>query len=78
MKTSELQIDLINKITNITDEVKLREILQLLEFQGNESPFKTSDDDKKAVSEARKQIADGQTSTNEDVQKEIQECLLTS
>lgn len=75
MKTSELQIDLINKITSITDEVKLREVLQLLEFQENKSVFKTSDDDKNAVFEARKQIAEGKICANEDVQKEIQECL---
>jgi len=35
MSTAELKIDLINQITEITDEVYLREILQLLSFQSD-------------------------------------------
>ncbi|HLS30665.1 MAG TPA: hypothetical protein VK021_07395 [Flavobacteriaceae bacterium] len=75
MRTAELQIDLIHKITGITDEAKLREILQLLQFQSNKSIFKTSKADKKAITEAKKQNDDGKTFNNEKVQKEIQECL---
>ncbi len=75
MKTSELQVDLINKITSITDEVKLRKILQLLEYKYNESVFVTSDEDKKAITEAINQVEKGETFSNKEVQKEIQECL---
>lgn len=75
MSTSELQTDLINKITSITDEVKLREILELLKFQSDESIYQTSEEDKKAIAEAREQIANGETLTNEEVQKGIKECL---
>lgn len=75
MDTAELKIDLIKKITSINDELKLREILHLLEFQADESDFKTSNEDKKAIIEARKQIDKGETLTNEDVQKEIKKCL---
>lgn len=75
MHTSELQINLINKITRITDEVKLRELLQLLKFQSDQAVFETPEEDKKAIAEARKQIANGETLTDEEVQKEIRRCL---
>jgi len=75
MDTAELKIDLIKKITSITDEIKLREILQLLEFQADKSMFETSKEDKKAIMEARRQIAEGEILTNEEVQKEIKKCL---
>lgn len=75
MDTAELKIDLIKKITSITDEIKLREILQLLEFQADKSMFETSKEDKKAIMEARRQIAEGEILTNEEAQKEIKKCL---
>lgn len=75
MDTAELKIDLIKKITSITDEIKLREILQLLEFQADKSMFETSKEDKKAIMEVRRQIAEGEILTNEEVQKEIKKCL---
>lgn len=75
MNTAELKIDLINKITSITDEVKLREILQLLEFQADKSMFETSEEDKNAIMEAKEQIAKEETLTYEEVQKEIKKCL---
>lgn len=75
MSTSELQLDLINKIANITDEIKLREILLLLQFQTDDSVFETSEEDKKAIAEAREQVANGHTLTNQEVQIEIHECL---
>lgn len=75
MNTAELKINLINKITSITDEVKLREILQLLEFQADKSMFETSKEDKNAIMEAKEQIAKEETLTYEEVQKEIKKCL---
>lgn len=75
MNTAELKLDLIKKITNITDELKLREIVQLLELQADEFTFETSKEDKKAIMEARKQVEKGETMTNEEVQKAIKKCL---
>lgn len=75
MNTAELKLDLIKKITNITDELKLREIVQLLELQADEFTFETSKEDKKAILEARKQVEKGETMTNEEVQKAIKKCL---
>lgn len=74
MSTSDLKIDLINKITNITDENQLLEILKLIEFQ-SETVFKTSEEDKKAIAEARKQTVRGDSFTNEEIQKDILDWL---
>lgn len=75
MSTQELQIDLIKKISEITDEAKLRDLLRLLKFQSQETPFITTEEDKKNIAEAQKQIKEGKVISNEMVQKEIEECL---
>lgn len=75
MNTAELQIDLINQITGITDKVKLKELLQLLKFQNDESIYLTDEDEKKAILEARNEIKNGNVLSDEDVQKEINEWL---
>lgn len=75
MSTSELKINLINKITEIRDEGRLKELMQLIEFQSNSTVFKTSKKEKEAISEAKEQIRNGEVVSNEDVQKEIKEWL---
>lgn len=75
MSTAELQIDLINQISNITDKVKLKELMQLLKFQNDNSVYVTNEDEKNAVSEARAEISRGEVLTNEDVQNEIKQWL---
>jgi hypothetical protein len=37
MSTAELKLNLINQIAGITDKVRLKEIMQLLKFQADES-----------------------------------------
>lgn len=63
MSISELQIDLINRITHITDEFKLKEILDLLKFQSDDTVFEVPEEDKIAIKDGRKQIKNGQTLT---------------
>lgn len=75
MSTAELKLDLINKITGITDIVRLKELLQLLKFQNENSLYITNEDEKKAISEARDQIARGEFLSNDEVQKEIHKWL---
>ncbi len=75
MSTAELQIDLINQIANITDKVKLKELMQLLKFQNDNSIYVTNEDEKNAVSEARAEINRGEVLTNEDVQNEVKQWL---
>ncbi|WP_336718783.1 hypothetical protein [Chryseobacterium mucoviscidosis] len=71
MSTAELQIDLINQITGITNKARLKELLQLLQFQNDEEIYVTNDEEKKAVSEARIEIKEGSVLSDEDFQKEI-------
>lgn len=71
MSTAELQIDLINQITGITNKARLKELLQLLQFQNNEEIYVTNEEEKKAVSEARIEIKEGSVLSDEDFQKEI-------
>ena len=71
MSTAELKLNLINQIAGITDKVRLKEIMQLLKFQADESIFITNKEEKEAVKEAKNQIKNGDGISNEDVQKEI-------
>lgn len=71
MSTAELKLNLINQIAGITDKVRLKEIMQLLEFQSDESLYITNKEEKEAVKEAQNQIKNGDGISNEDVQKEI-------
>jgi hypothetical protein len=75
MSTAKLKIDLINQITGITDQVKLKELLQLLKFQNDETVYVTNEDEKKAILEARNEIKNGKVSSDAEVQKEISEWL---
>ena len=71
MSTAELKLNLINQIAGITDKVRLKEIMQLLKFQADESLYITNEEEKEAVKEAKNQIKNGDGISNEDVQKEI-------
>lgn len=75
MSTTELKINLINQITNISDNGKLVEIFQLLKFQSVESIFKTNLSDKESISDARREISDGKIIDNSTFQKEIKAWL---
>ena len=75
MSTAELKLDLISQIAGLTDKVKLRELMQLLKFQTEESLYITSEEEKAIIAEARQEIAEGKVLTNEEVQKEIKEWL---
>ena len=71
MSTAELKLNLINQIAGITDKVRLKEIMQLLKFQADESLYITNKEEKEAVKEAKIKIKNGDGISNEDVQKEI-------
>ena len=71
MSTAELKLNLINQIAGTTDKVRLKEIMQLLKFQADESLYITNKEEKEAVKEAQNQIKNGDGISNEDVQKEI-------
>lgn len=75
MKSAELKLNLINKITQITDMVQLKELLQLLNFQSDDNVYYTSEEEKKAILEGRNQVKKGEILSNEDVENEIDKWL---
>ena len=75
MNTAELKINLINQIANMTDKVRLKELLQLLDFQKDESVYLTTSEEKEALLEAQKQIDKGEVVSHDEVQKEIMQWL---
>lgn len=75
MSTAELKIDLINIIANMKDTAKLKELMELVSFQKDETVYLTSEDDKNAISEAMSHIDKSEVLTNESVVEEINEWL---
>jgi hypothetical protein len=76
MSTTELRKRLIDKIQKTDNENILKEAYRLLELETEDIEiYKLSDDQKKAISEARKQIEKGQFLTNDQADKEIDEWL---
>ena len=76
MSTIELRKRLIDKIQKTKDERILEEAYRLLELETEDIEiYKLNDDQKKAISEARQQIKNGQFLTEEQANKEIDEWL---
>jgi len=76
MSTVELRKRLIDKIQTTKDERILEEAYRLLEIETEDIEiYKLNDDQKKAISEARQQIKNGQFLTDEQANKEIDEWL---
>ncbi len=72
MTTTELKEKLIKKLENVTEDYLLEEVLSMLELEEEHNKiFKLSNEQKKAIDKARKQIAEGNYSTDEEVTKEI-------
>lgn len=75
MNSAEIKIDIINKITNITDISHLEELLQVMNFQRDESIFLTTYEDKDSIKEARKQIDSGEIISDSNLRNEISQWL---
>jgi hypothetical protein len=77
MSTVELRKRLIEKIQKTQDDRILEEAFRLLELETMEDieVYRLNYDQKKAISEAREQIGNGQFLTEEQANKEIDEWL---
>ena len=76
MSTIELKKRLIDKIQKTDNENLLGEAYRLLELETEDiEVYKLTDDQRKAINEARQQIKDGQFLTDEQANKEIDEWL---
>ncbi|MBP7500445.1 MAG: hypothetical protein KA796_11375 [Chryseobacterium sp.] len=77
MNSAELQLklDVINKITELKEIRVIREIKKLLDFELDEDVFVLSKQQENRIAEARKEYANGEISSNEEVNKEIEQWL---
>ena len=70
MSTIELQEQLISKIQITTDEDILEGVLRFLEFETDKEEIYTfNSEQQKAIAEARRQVANGQYYSQEEVEK---------
>lgn len=77
MSTAELKLklELINKITELNEIRIIKELKKLLDFELDEEVYKLSQKQKKRISKARKEYSVGETSTNYEVENEIEQWL---
>jgi predicted AAA+ superfamily ATPase len=76
MSTTELKLEIINKITSITDTEILSEIYRLVNLESNmETSYKLSEEEKKAIELGLKEVKEGRLYSNEQADNLIQEWL---
>ena len=70
-----MKISLINKITGLTDNALLEEILRIVNFEIDSVKFELNSDQKNAINISRAQIQNNEYQTNEQVEIEMQKWL---
>ena len=77
MSTVELRKTIIENLSLIDDNSFLKAINTIVESKANEEVYKLSDFEKKRVIAGREQVKNGQTVSNDALQKEIRQWLST-
>jgi len=76
MTTIELKKKLIKRINNIEDELLLQEVSRLIDTGEDESDiYYFTEEESRAIEEAREQYAKGEFLSNEEANKEVDEWL---
>lgn len=75
MNGAELKIDLITKITSISNNDLLNDIKELIKFQSDDTVFEVDEETQKSIAVSKAQIKDNQIMTNESLQSEIKQWL---
>jgi len=75
MSTIELRHMITEHLSHIDDVPFLNAIKTIIESKASESIYKLSDHQKERVELARKQLKSGQTISNDDLQKEVDQWL---
>ena len=70
MSTVELREKVFKRLESV-DEYLLKEVLSLIEFETDNGVYQLSEAQKMSVDESRKQIKEGNTITNEEVDEEL-------
>lgn len=75
MKTSDLKIDLINRITQLKEIRLIQEIQKLLDFELDQNDYILNDSQKDRIAEARKEYKNSAYLTEDKANQDIQEWL---
>lgn len=75
MNGAELKIDLITKITSISNNDLLNDIKELIKFQSDDTVFEVDEETQKSIAISKAQIKGNQVVTNESLQSEIKQWL---
>jgi hypothetical protein len=75
MSVAELQKKLIEKINNTNDAALLEDIYSFIGIDEEVGTYQLSHSQLTIIEQSQQQIKDGQYFTNEEVNKEIDECL---
>jgi len=76
MSATELKLQIINKVSSITDELILEEIYRLVNIESKmDSIYRLTDEEKKAIELGLKDIAEGRIYTSEQADNMIKEWL---
>jgi hypothetical protein len=76
MSATELKLQIINKVTAITDELILEEIYKLVNIESEmDSIYRLTDTEKKAIDLGLTDIKEGRTYSSEQADKMIKEWL---
>ncbi len=76
MSSTELKLQIINKITSMTDELILEEIYRLINLESEmDSMYRLSDDERKAVETGLKDVKEGRIYSSEAAENMIKEWL---
>ena len=75
MSTIELRKHIIKKLSLIDDDSFLKAIKTIIKSKVNEGVYQLSDFQKKRIESARSQLKKGQTISNDDLQKEVDQWL---
>ena len=70
MEDLKLKEQVLKKLES-ADDYLLREVLTLIDFEANEGIFMLSEAQKSTITKARREINEGLSFTNEEVDKEI-------
>ncbi len=73
MPDKTLKEKLLNKLNEIDDPAILEEVSNLFELQEPDTIYKVNDEQRKAIEEAKEQIKNKQTLSNEQSDKETDE-----
>ncbi|RRQ46128.1 hypothetical protein [Chryseobacterium sp. SC28] len=71
----ELKLEVINKITELKEIRVIREIKKLLDFELDENAFVLSKQQENRIADARREYENGEISSDDEVNKEIDQWL---